>query len=90
MPPHGPLVDMFGPGTVFHYIRTRQRQIRKAKAASKQTSIIQKSVKSQTMTTVTGTSDDEVSHQIINYLKLPQFLGYTVCFLMPRNMSTIL
>jgi len=59
VPPHGPLVDMFGPGTVFHYIRTRQRQIRKAKAASKQTSIIQKSVKSQTMTTVTGTSDDE-------------------------------
>ena len=58
MPPLGPLVDMFGPGTVFHYIRTRERQIRKAKAASKQTSILQRSVKSQTVTIVSSADQD--------------------------------
>ena len=49
---------MFGPGTVFHYIRTRERQIRKAKAASKQTSILQRSVKSQTVSLVSSEEQD--------------------------------
>lgn len=35
----GPLIDMFGPGSVFHYIRTRERQLRKARQASKNISM---------------------------------------------------